>query len=797
MAVSKNNVKQANDSMRLQDLFAICISKWIWFVISILCTMGIAVLYILRTPPVYTRSASLLIKEDAKGHSSFTSELNAFADMGLFNSNTNVNNELTSIQSPAIITEVVRRLNLDVNYTEDGKFYKKTIYGSSLPVNVSIKGLGDNDFCTFGIRVETNEQVKISGLTLNGEDKCDGSVYKGALNDSISTPVGPIIVKRSPYYDNRNAYDIDIDRSGLVATIEACHARLGVSLDNEKNTIINLSYQDVSIQRAEDFLNTLVSVYNENWVKDKNQIAVSTSQFINDRLNVIEQELGNVDNDISSYKSEHMIPDVEAASSMYMEQANAANAQILALNNELSMARYIRNFVSGESNKDQLLPANSGINNATIERQISEYNDKLLQRNKLVATSSASNPLVVDMDKALASMRSSIIASFDNQISSLNTKIRGFHAREQQNNARIASNPAQSKYLLSVERQQKVKESLYLFLLQKREENELSQAFTAYNTRIITPPSGKLTPTEPVKRNILLAALLAGLCFPVIIIVIKENTNTKVRGRKDIEKLTIPFIGEIPLHKSKAHKKQGKTNEYQVVVKEKSRNIINEAFRVVRTNLEFMLEEESENKVIMVSSVNPRSGKTFVAINLAASFAIQERRTVVIDLDMRKASLSHYASGYKEGVSAYLSNHVSDWRGLVVKDSEHTNLDIIPVGTIPPNPAELLLKPRLAQLVQELRASYDIVIIDCPPVEIVADATIIAKLVDMTVFIIRAGLLERDMLPVVECYYTNRKFRNMSLLLNGTEAYEGRYGYHRYGYHYGYGYGYGGYTKEE
>ena len=800
MAINQNT-KQVNETLSIQDLVLLCISKWKWFVVSLVCFLGIAVIYLLTTPPVYTRSASILVKEDAKGSSSFSSELNSFADMGMFNANVNANNELTSMQSPALILEVIKRLHLDMDYRKDGTFYKEIVYGRTLPVSASVIGLADNDFCSFTLQLDKSGQIELSDFTLNGEDIVEGEeICKGALKDSIVTPIGKIVVEASPYYQEGEEIELYVTRLGVITSIENCLSKFSAIINNEKTTIIDISYQDVSIQRAEEFLNTLISVYNENWVKDKNQIAVSTSQFINDRLLVIEQELGNVDSDISSYKSEHLIPDVQAASNMYMTQANEANAQILNLSNQLYMARYIRNFVMNESNNYQLLPANSGINNTGIELQITEYNEKLLQRNSLVANSSTSNPIVVNMDSALVSMRKAIISSIDNQISALDTQIKGFRASEKENTARIASNPTQAKYLLSVGRQQKVKETLYLFLLQKREENELSQAFTAYNTRVITPPTGKLEPTAPIKKNVLLVALLAGILVPVVIIFVCENMNTKVRGRKDLEKLTVPFVGELPLYGKKKGKygikKTIPEDRYKILVKARNRNSINEAFRVIRTNVEFMLEQDGNSKIIMLSSVNPGSGKTFVSMNLAACFSIKERKTVVLDLDMRKASISNYVGNPKEGISNYLSGQVEDWKKMVVKEEGYPNLDIIPVGTIPPNPSELLFKPKLDMLLKTLREEYDLIVIDCPPVEMVADSAIIAKWADMTLFVIRAGLLEREMLPIVENYYIEKKFNNMSLLLNGTEI-SGRRGYHRYGYHYGYGYGYGDYAKED
>ncbi len=816
MAIAKNNnnVRQQTDYLRLQDLLALCIGKWKWFVASLVFFVGLATVYQLTTPKVFTRSTSILIKEDSRrGPASFTSELSSFSGMGIFNTNTNVNNELISIQSPDVILEVIRRLNLDVNYMTDGRFHKETLYGRSLPLKVEFKDLAYNDFSSFTIVVNKDSTLTLSDFKLNGKKVEDGKVIKVKKNTEFQSPVGKMIITGSPYWAERaeEGMNIYVGRSGLLATIGAYKARMNAALNDEKATIIDISYKDVSIQRAEDFLNTLISVYNENWVKDKNQIAVSTSQFINERLQVIENELGNVDSNISSYKSENQITDMVASSQIDMNTANEANVQITDLNNQLYMARYIREHVNDKNSKDQLLPANSGINSAIIERQINEYNEKMLQRNSLLANSSAENPLVADLDQSLSEMRKAIVSSIDNQVSTLNTQIQGLRGIQGLSTARLSNAPKQAEYLLSIERQQKVKEALYLFLLQKREENELSQAFTAYNTRVITSPTGQMKPTSPDKKRIFLAAILLGLLVPVVIIYIRENMNTKIRGRKDVEKLTIPFVGEIPLHSHKKKKwfwerkkKRSETDTYEILVKPKSRNVINEAFRVVRTNMEFMSGADNANKVIMLTSVNPGSGKTFLTMNIAVSFAIKDKKVVVVDLDMRRASLSQYVNKPKVGISDYLNRKIDDWRTATVPVEGYDNIEVIPVGTVPPNPAELLFSDRLQKMLNELREEYDLIFLDCPPVEIVADASVIAKFADMTVFVMRAGLMEREMLPVVEGYYEDKKFKNMSMLLNGTTAAGSRYGYHRYGYHYGYAYGYGygskgygGYAKDD
>lgn len=797
MPVAQNNrpAAKADDFIRIQDLYFLCLAKWRWFVISLVLCLGIAVLYLLKTPPVYTRTASLLIKEDSKGQSLSGDVGATFSDLGLFQSSTNVNNELISLKSPAVMYDVVKRLHLEVDYTTEGRFYPQVRYGHDLPVTVTFAELADNETAALTLEPVNSKGVKLSGFARNGEE-LDGSVV-GALNDTLSTPAGKVVVRpASGFVAWQQAPEpLSVSRSPLNAAVSRYASGLSVALNDEKATIIDLSFRDVCIQRAEEVLNTLIAVYNENWIKDKNQIAVSTSMFINDRLGVIEGELGNVDENISTFKSENLLPDVQAASQLYMSESSQAKSQILTLNTQLSMARYIRNYLTAASSRNQLLPANSGLESANIESQISEYNTLQLQRNNLVANSSEQNPLVVDMDESLRAMRGSIVSSVDNLITTLNTQIRSLEQSEQQVTARIAANPSQAKYLLSVERQQKVKESLYLFLLQKREENELSQAFTAYNTRIITPPTGSMVPTAPVKKNILLVGFALGLLIPIVIVFMQESMNTKVRGRKDLENLSLPFVGEIPQYgkvqrKGLFRKKVIPLTETKVVVQEGKRDVVNEAFRVLRTNLEFVSGNTETGQVILLTSFNPGSGKTFLTMNIAATLALKGKRILVIDGDLRRGSTSAYVGTPHQGLSNYLAGKVQCMEDIIVPASETVRFDVLPVGTIPPNPSELLAGDRLQPLLAELRSRYDYVLIDCPPIELVADTHILAKYADRTIFVVRAGLLERSMLNELQNIYTERKFNNMAVILNGTEGNGSyRYGY-RYGYHYGYGSGY-------
>lgn len=786
--------KPADDFIRIQDLWSMFVPKWYWFAISLFITLTIAVLYLLSTPPIYTRTAAILVKDNSKSSSS-TSAMNDFSDLGIFKSNTNINNELLTLKSPTLMTEVVNRLGLNETFTIRKGLKNVDLYKVS-PVTIT--------FCdkievplSFTIKFSSKEAFAISELEISGEDI--GETLSAQMGDSIQTSAGIMIV--SPTQEFTDVFigtSIRYVRGSVRAAVDTYSNALVAELGNEDATIINLSINDTSIRKAEDILNTLIEVYNENWIRDKNQIAVSTSQFISDRLGVIESELGHVDENISSYKSEHLLPDVQAASSLYMAQSAENNKELSTLNNQLSTAQYIRRELNTKQ-LDQTLPANSGIVSANIETQISEYNNLVLDRNRLIANSSEKNPLVKNMASSLQSMQRTIIQSVDNLIVSLNTQIRSLRRQEEATTNRLASNPNQAKYLLSVERQQKVKEELYLYLLQKREENELSQAFTAYNTRLITAPRGSMFPTAPRKMNILLVAFAVGLLVPAVGIFMKENMNTKVRGRKDLENLSIPFIGEIPQYSGTKKKwwefKHRKRQDMKtIVVNEGNRNIINEAFRVLRSNMDFMASKDNNQHVFVLTSFNPGSGKSFLAINIAISFAIKKKKILVIDGDLQHRTVSSYVDSPNKGLSDYLNNQIEDWKEIIVSYKGYTNLHILPIGTVPPNPTELLEDSKLSMLIEALRPEYDYIFIDCPPVDIVADAQIIEKWADRTIFVVRSGLLDRSMLSELENMYTGKRFKNLSMILNGTESTGGRYGY-RYGYHYGYASYYGSKDK--
>lgn len=819
MQENDNNAPDIEQGINMKDLLWMCISRWYWFVLSLFICCGFAFYQILKTPKVYQRNALLMIKDDRLGGTAGGDVGASFSGMGFLQANTNISNEIISITSPTVMYEVVKRLGLNVSYTVPGMFYPEQLYGTNLPVTLKFPDVEDGQNVSLKATLYPDGKMVMSDFNLGKKDAEGNPVtYKPVVIkdyhklDTVKTPAGNVVYAPNAAYRGTVAepFTIDINRGSVDKKALACSGALKAEIPAEWSSVISLTYRDVSIDRAEAILNTLIEVYNENWVRDKNRIAVSTSEFIKERLAVIEQELGGVDSEISSFKSTHMVPDIDAAAQAYFTRASQATDEVLQLNNRLGMARYIRNYLANSANSFNVLPANSGLENLNIEKQISEYNTQLLQRNNLVENSSTANPLVINMDNQLDGIRQAILQSIDNYIVTLNSQIRAAQTNEAMASSRLQANPTQARYLLSVERQQKVKESLYLYLLQKREENELSQAFTAYNTRIITPPTGSDAPVAPNPRSIMMVAVLVGLLLPTGAIYLLEAFNTKVRGRRDLERLSVPFIGEIPLgyHKRKGLQRLRKAQEDEkdrriVMVRKGSGNTINEAFRVIRTNLELMTDAETTGAhTLMITSANPGSGKTFITMNLATVLAIKDKKVVIVDLDLRKASLSSFVQNPAVGVSAYLSGHATPEQIMVHRPVEPPKridpkqppkdhfVDILPVGAIPPNPAELLYSPRLKSLLDKLRAEYDYVLLDCPPIEVVADAKIINRHTDMTVFVIRAGLLEREMLPRIQELYDNQRYHNIAIILNGTDQSHLGPLSSRYGYGYGYGYGY-------
>jgi len=763
------------------------ITHWYWFPISLALCLGLAWYYLATTPPVYTRSAMLLIKDESKGGSAnIASEI---ADMGLLASKSNLSNELISLKSPTLMTQVVKELQLMDYYKVPVDLREQDIYGIS-PVKVLFDASQkkNTDFVSFKIKMLGDGYVELSDFNDKGKEYKSKVSVK--LSDTIptETPVGHLSIFPTGVEGGEMYKEINYSRSSVDVATNVYSAALSVGLVDKQSTVVNLSITDQSTERATDIIKTVIKVYNDNWVHDKNRIAESTSEFISSRLGVIESELTGIDKNIANFKGKNLLPDIAAVSQLYLQQNSETKNRLLELNNQLSMLEYIQDILR-EQNFDNPLPISSSMSSGNVQAQISEYNKILLERNRMLANSSENHPLVKDQTKHLNAMQSVILQSVNNEIASLSMQIKNVNAQESRTERQLARNPNQAKYLLSEERQQKVMEGLYLFLLQKREENALSQAFTAYNTRLITEPRGSNSPAAPNRSMIWMLAAAAGLLIPAAIMFLIEMCNTTIRGRQDVERLAVPFAGEIP----QCTKKEGNTEgSITLVVKESCRNIINEAFRVVRTNVDFMLGKGKTHKVVMFTSLNPGSGKSFVCANLAYCMSLKKKKVVAVDLDLRRASLSQVVDRPHHGVCDYLNGEKNSWKDVLVHIEDST-FDVIPVGEVPPNPTELLFNEDfLPKMIDELKQEYDYVFIDCPPVDVVADANVISEYVDMALFVVRAGLMKKDMLPIVDTFYNQKKFPSLSLILNGTSVTKTmgtKYGY-------GYGYGYGNYIKE-
>lgn len=784
--------------LRLQEYLFLCLQHWYWFVISITVCMAIGYIYVKRTAPIYRKSASILIKTDSQGRST-SANAAVFEDLGINTGSSPVGDEVQIIRSPDLMRDVVSRLKLNVIYSTEGKFRTIDRYGSFLPVQVSMPDVKDDETASFKINLSPDGEFNISDMTLRGR-AINHAPIKGAMGATLKTPLGRIIVTPAKGYSGDENLEINVYHSTVKDRAAGLLGGLNVEIDNNSWNMVNMTYTDTSPERAQDILIQLIASYNDRWMRDKRTLADNSSKFIDDRIQLLQRELGSVEDDISSYKSANLVPDVDAAASIYMSQATQASMALKDLRDQEYMAKYIRTYLRNSENVNKLLPTTSGVS-ANLSNMIAQYNTKILERNSLVTQSSTSNPLVTELDQTLAAMRGALIASIDNEIVSIDAQIRSQEGLTSSATSKIASNPKQAKYLLSVERQQKVKESLYLYLLQKREENQLNQAFTSYNTRIVREPDGSNGPIAPNSSNIMLTSFLIGLAIPALLIFQREITVHVVRGRRDIKDMKTPLAGELPLHSKKQKlprvNQANKDPRAVVAVRENCRNSINEAFRVLRTNLEFMFGNNSTSKVVMLTSANPGSGKTFVTYNLAKSFAIKGKKVIVLDLDMRKGSLSKYIDAPEIGISDYLADRYNDVPKLIHRVADCPNLSVIPVGTIPPNPTELLFSDRMHALIEDLRVHYDYIFIDCPPIEVVADSTIISKFADYTLFVMRAGVLDLSMLPVIDELYDKGTYPNLSVVLNGTinprNSYARRYGNpYSYGYGYGTGYSYSG-----
>ena len=776
---AKNN----ENVLPIRDLLFHCIANWYWLLISLCITVGIAVLYILSTPPVYVRSAEILIKESGTGGGS-----GAFKDFAAQQTTANVSIEVQVLRSPGIVREVIERLGLQVDYRGKGRFYNGIIY-TARPIKATFLDLRESDIAKFTMRTEGNRRITLSSFVKNGKE-LEG-VVTATIGDTISTPLGRINIEATDHYNDFANKEVYVEKRNMNEAINSYCSNLTSSIAKE-TSIVRLNIKDQSTVRATDILNTIIDIYNEQWVIHNNESIIKTIEFITQRVDSLQIELNTLDREIASQNSKNKLTAREI-SELSSTLNSKENDKLIELESQYELALFIKKCVIENVNNDDMLPAKTGISMSSIESLITKYNQEIIKRDKYLSNSSEANPLVIDCNNNLAVMYKSINDAIDTHINNLRKEISLIDKKETTSKIQFSKEVEQVKDMQSLLRQQKIKNTLYLFLLQKLEEAELSKEFQASNNRVLTPVGGSNTPIEPMQKQTLMLALAIGLLLPVTIIFVREITNKKVRGRKDLEGMDIPFIGEIP---TCDQSKKAKDSARNIVVKEGNRNIINEAFRVLRTNLEFMNNKDNHSSVYVVTSFNPGSGKTFLTMNIAASIALKGKNVLVIDGDMRHGSSSAYVGSPATGLSDYLSGGTSSLNEIIAEFEEYPTLKVIPIGSTPPNPTELLHSKRFGELVTAMRTKFDYIFIDCPPIDIVADTQIIEEHADRSIFVVRAGLLNRDMLDELEDMHESKRLKNISMILNGTYGGGTSYRY-KYGYSYGYSYGYGYYNQKK
>ena len=757
------------NTLTLREFVEMVLKNWYWFVISLLVCGGIALFYLGTTPYKYVRTATVLVKDSRKGS---VSEITAFNDVLGGISRRSVDNEIHIFESRHLMEQVVKRYDLDTRYTTTKGLRTVDMYGRT-PVVVKFIGALPKKSIDFRYNID-----KGGNIILNHFRDYENYTIKGSIGDTLSTPYGEIVTIATPYFEQYRNKEISVKHYPINEITESYRKRLKCVIIDKQASVINLSMIDEVPMRAEHVINGIIEAYDKDAIEDKQAVSLLTEKFIMERLQSLGEELNSADIDIASFKQDNRILNPAQEASLSAEEVARLKESALSFEAQLEMAAYILNYLNDNTKEGALIPASaismSGVSSALVS-QIDKYNEALLEYKRLLAASSPTNPTIIDLGNKITGLHDAIIASLESHIEGLKLQIEHIDREQDKVDNRIKSSPAKEMELLSKARQQKVKEELYIYLLTKLEENALTEATAESNARVIDHAYGSNKPVSPQSMMILAFALIMGICIPLAILYIREIMDTSVRSRRDIDKaLTIPYLGDVPQYSGKIGN--------GIVVREDSRDALSESFRMIRTNLGFMSINKRVQVIMFTSSV-PHSGKSFISSNIAMTLASSGKRVVILDLDLRRRTLSKSLGqrNNRRGITSYLSGKISSMEDIITPSEQSPNLDFIYAGPQPPNPTEMLMSERIEELISTLRTRYDYVIIDSVPAMAVADAIIVDRLVDLTVYVIRQGLLDRRQLPDIEMLYREKKFKNMCIILNSVT-------HNSHGYGYGYGY---------
>lgn len=786
---NQNFIKEEESTITIAELWGMVWGhKW-WYVASVIFFLIVGAFYLYRTPKVYNRTAKVLIDESNQDATMRNLGV-ASAGMMRLRSFNSVENEIEAFSSPDLMQVVVERLNLQTRYVQEQLLRDVELYGNT-PFELVLAG--DNPMSGFTFKVDSLDSKTVGLYDFRVRDEKIKTMVKGTLGDTIQTPLGAFVLVP---LDNGASFKhpIRVSWANSMAVAKGYSGKLNLNLSGKESSVIVMSLSDTYPNRASSVLSSLIDVYNEEWISNKNRAAINTTEFINERLVIIERDLAAVEDVLKQYKASNNLTDIKSSAQNYIKESSLYEAKSFEVANQLSIAEYIKSYLNDPKHSMSLIPSNLGLTSVSVESQIKEYNEIVLQRDRLMVGSGDRNPLIADMNASIASIRTAILRSVENLIATLKLQKERIESQEKQILSRMSSSSGQELQLLSIERQQLITQNLYKFLLEKREENELAALVNVGNTRVIMNPNGPSQPVSPNTMMILFAMLVLGLGIPFALFFLLKMLDTTIKTKSDLDNLSVPFLAEIPQDDSISKKgifgklvKFDKTSS-RIIVQQGKRDMMNEAFRVFRTNIDLMIGKNAGSQVIMFTSFNPDAGKTFTIMNIAASMALKGAKVLMVDLDLRKASLSGCVKSKHSGVAAYLNGTSDDYHANI--DEIVPNLFVLPVGTMPPNPTELLLSDRFEQMVAKMKEEYDYVFLDCPPVDIVADASIITAVADLSIFVLRADMLDKKILPQVENLYKAGKYNHMALILNGVDMQYKKYGYGSRG-RFGYGYGYG------
>jgi len=767
-----------NDEIDLIELLGKYISKWRYFAVAVPICLLVAFVYLKFTPPQFTVSGSILLRSDDK--SKLSSQLSMLSDMGLSVGQKQADDEIEVVRSKRIIGQMVETLGLQTQYflkTNGGykEQYKKT--PASLTILPSLK---DNLQGTIEIIIKkSGSDYQMEAEYKKPDNTETFSCTLSSLNANVQTPWGVFAFKANSNLAEGCKFKIVV--SPYLSMVETYAQDINVELAKKESNVIKVSLVCANTQKGCDIINTIIALYNIDVLNDKNLTASKTAEFVDDRLRLISGELSSVEQDVESYQKSHNIADIPSQTKLVLESSTDYQKQMTAIEIQRSSVEWVEQQVKKPQTQYDIIPANLGIEDKALTEVIVKYDELLNERSRMLASTNEHNPTLLQLESQIKSMRNNIIVSIANVKQGLAIAKANLDGKNNTLNSKIKNVPTIEREFTEIKRQQEIKQNLYLFLLQKREENALSLAAAVTSTKIVDPAYISPNPVSPKRMMVMGIALLLGIFLTIAYLYVHDLIYNKVNNRKELEQLTsAPILGEVGLFKGKD----------RIVVKEGSNTPLSEMFRMIRTNLNFLLPLKQDKTILVTSSI-AGEGKTFVAMNLALSLALLKKKVVVVGLDIRKPRLADYLHvRSSQGVTSFLTDEGLPLSKLIVPSQIHPMLDVLQSGPVPPNPAELLQSPRLEELFTQLNELYDYIIVDTSPIGLVADTFSLNRIANAVIFIARQDVTPKEYIKHIHEIVQAERLTNLAIVLNGVDFNAG------YGYRYK-GYGYGGYGDKK